>query len=101
MGRLAQRRARIAERRLVRVVDLFITAGNAWADYLAGLYRIERPVVLRNVPEPASPEAGWDLRTHLGINAENRILLYQGSIQRNRGIEEAIGALTHLDRCVV
>src|SRR5699024_5647755 len=28
MGWLAQRRARIAERRLIREVDLFITAGN-------------------------------------------------------------------------
>ena len=101
LGRLAQLRARIDERRLVRCVDLFITAGNAWADYLAGLYRIPRPVVLRNVPEPATPAEGWDLRTELGISAEQRVLLYQGSIQTNRGIEEAIGALAHLDRCVL
>ena len=101
MGWARQQAARLAERRRMPDVDVFITAGDAWADYLAGLYRIDRPVVVRNVPERATPEQGWDLRAHLGISGDDRILLYQGSIQRNRGVEEAIGALAHLDRCVL
>ena len=101
MAQIQQQRARWLEQRLIRRVDLFITAGDAWADYLSGLYRLPRPVVLRNVPVEATPEPGWDLRTHLGIRAQDRILLYQGSIQRNRGVEEAINALKHLENCVL
>jgi glycosyltransferase involved in cell wall biosynthesis len=99
MGPLRRWWARREEQRALPRVDAFITTTDSWADYLAGLYRIPRPLVVRNVPERLAAEPGWDLRTELGIAADRRILLYQGSIQTNRGIEQAIDALALLPDC--
>ncbi|MBA2556959.1 MAG: glycosyltransferase, partial [Chloroflexi bacterium] len=101
MGPLRRAWARAHERSGLRAVDAMITTTDAWADYLAGVYRIPRPVVVRNVPEPLSVERNDDLRTELDIRDDRRILLYQGSIQPNRGIEQIIDALALLPECVL
>lgn len=93
MGPVRRAWASTHERRGLRDVDVMITTTNAWADYLVGRYRIPRPTVVRNVPELREIRHGFDLRVELGIPADQRVLLYQGSIQRNRGIEQIIDAL--------
>lgn len=93
MGPVRRAWASTHERRGLRDVDMMITTTNAWADYLVGRYRIPRPTVVRNVPELQEIRQGFDLRAELGIPADQRVLLYQGSIQRNRGIEQIIDAL--------
>jgi glycosyltransferase involved in cell wall biosynthesis len=100
MSRLRRRWARWNERRGLPFADEVILTTATRANHVARLYGIPTPTVLRNVPERIEIEEGWDLRERLGIVPDDRILLYQGSIQEFRGIEETIGALAHLDRCV-
>lgn len=88
-----------AERRGLRSVDAFVTATDAWADYLAGLYHRPRPVVVRNVPELEGPDAVRDLRARAGLGPDRRLLLYQGSVQTNRGLEQVVSALDELPDC--
>jgi glycosyltransferase involved in cell wall biosynthesis len=93
--------ARARERRGVRVADAVITATGTWADMMARSYGIPRPAVVRNMPPRTPVEASVDLRARLGIASEATILLYQGSIQTNRGIEQTIAALPGLPDCLL
>ena len=101
MGRLAKRRAGRLERRGLRHTDERIWTTRTRAEYVVRRYGIPFPTLIHNVPERMEVQQGWDLRERLGIPADRRILLYQGSIQEFRGIEEAIEAVTLLDRCVL
>lgn len=101
MGSARRLWASVHEQRGLRDVDAMITTTDAWADYLAGRYRIARPTVVRNVPELQEIRPGFDLRAELDIPAAQRVLLYQGSIQHNRGIEQTIDALSLLPGCVL
>jgi glycosyltransferase involved in cell wall biosynthesis len=53
-----------------------------------------------NTP-PLREHVPQDLRGELDIPTDQAILLYQGSIQENRGIEPAIDAVATLDGCVL
>lgn len=101
MGRWARRRAGRAERRGLRHVDEAIWTERTRAEYVVRRYGIPFPTIVHNVPELLQVEQGWDLRERLGIPADQRVLLYQGSIQEYRGIEESIEAVTLLERCVL
>lgn len=94
--------AEVQERFCLPAVNVLITTSGAWADYLASCYQIDRPTVLRNVPQrteltPTSPS----LRERIGLDGEEPIVLYQGSVQPNRGIEQAIDALRGLPRAAL
>ena len=100
MSAMRRRWARWNERRGLPFADEVVLTTATRAAHVAGIYGIPTPTVLRNVPERIEIEQGWDLRERLGIDPDDRILLYQGSIQEFRGIEETIDALGHLERCV-
>ncbi len=86
------------ERRWARRVDSVLTVNDAYADLLARRFDIDRPPVVRNTPwryqRPSPPP---DLiRQALGLSPETRVVLYQGGLLSDRGIEqgvEAIGAV--------
>ena len=99
--RLSRFIARRQERRGIRAADAVITATRTWADMMARSYGIPRPAVVRNMPPRTAVEAPVDLRNRLEIAPEATILLYQGSIQTNRGIEQTIAALPGLPDCVL
>jgi glycosyltransferase involved in cell wall biosynthesis len=101
MGQVARRRAGRTERRGLRHTDERIWTTRTRAEYIVRRYGIPFPTLIHNVPERMEVKQGWDLRERLGIPADRRILLYQGSIQEFRGIEESIEAVTLLDRCVL
>ncbi len=88
------------ERRWLPSADALIVASPPWIDFLRDLYgSIPDPAAaVINVPEPTEIQAR-DLRPELGLAPDTKILLYQGSIQENRGIEPAIDAVELLDRC--
>lgn len=88
--------ARRVERRLLREVDAVLVASPGYARVLRDRYGLEEPVVLRNVPRARSTPQPRDLRAELRLPADERIVLYQGSIQENRGIEQTIDALAEL-----
>ena len=101
MGWLRRRWAAWNERRGLRHVDELVMTTRSRAQYQVDRYGIEFPTLIRNVPELIEIEAGWDLHERLAIPADRRILLYQGSIQEYRGIEETIEAVTMLEDCVL
>jgi glycosyltransferase involved in cell wall biosynthesis len=101
MRRLRRWWAGWTERRGLRHVDELIMTTRSRAQYMVDRYGIEFPTLVRNVPEIIDIEAGWDLHERLEIPTDRRILLYQGSIQEYRGIEESIDAVTMLEGCVL
>jgi len=97
----ARRRAGREEKRGLRHVDEGIWTTRTRAQYVVQRYGIPFPTLIHNVPEMLEVQQGWDLHERLGIPADRRILVYQGSIQEYRGIEESIEAVTLLERCVL
>lgn len=83
--------------------DAMIVASPSWIDWNRNLYgTIPDPsVVVLNVPVPTEIDRSKDLRAELDIAPNKRIVIYQGSIQENRGIEPAIEAVTQLDDVVL
>ncbi len=98
-----KRKAQAEEGRYLPQVDAMIVASPAWIDWNRNLYGAlpDPTITLLNVPEPTEIDPSKDLRTELGISRSERILLYQGSIQENRGIEPAIEAVDTLDGVVL
>lgn len=90
------------ERRWLPHADAIIVASPSWTSWLREKYRgVDQPIVeLINVPPPMEVRPR-DLRAELGIADSARILLYQGSIQENRGIEQGIEATLQLDDAVM
>ncbi len=83
------------ERRWARRVDTVLTVNDAYADLLARRFDIDRPPVVRNTPwryeRPSRPP---DLiRQTLGLSPETRVVLYQGGLLSDRGIEQGILAI--------
>lgn len=90
------------ERRRLPSADALIVASPPWIDHIRALYgSVPDPsVAVINVPERTEVVAR-DLRTPLGLPDGTPLLLYQGSIQENRGIEPAIDAIELLDDVVL
>lgn len=94
--------ARRRERRGITRADAVITATSTWAEMMAQDYGLSvSPTVLRNTPPHLEVTSPVDLRTRLHLPPEATILLYQGSVQTNRGIEQTLAALPHLQDCVL
>lgn len=90
------------ERRWLPSADALIVASPPWIDHIRGLYgSVPDPAMaVINVPE-RTEVVRRDLRPELGLGPETPLLLYQGSIQENRGIEPAIDAIELLDDIVL
>ena len=91
------------ERRGLPKADALITASPAWIPFLVERYgRVpESAIEIINVPEYHETVPVWDLRGELSIPEDVPILLYQGSIQENRGIEQALEATLMLENAVL
>ncbi len=88
------------ERGWVRRADAVVTVNDAIADHLERTWPVrERPTVLLNCqPRWSPPEPRPDLiRAATGIPPERRIVLFLGRLGRERGLEEAAGAVLALD----
>jgi len=91
------------ERRWARSADAVVTVNDAYADILAGLLGIPRPAVVRNCPDPYDPPDGPPdrFRERLGIPRETAIVLYQGGLMTDRGIEQGMDAILHVPQAVL
>ncbi len=91
------------ENRWLPYADAMIVASPSWIDINREKYGsvpgISASVI--NTPALEDVAAPADLRGELGIPPTAAILLYQGSIQENRGIEPAIDAVTLLEDVVL
>lgn len=77
--------------------DAVIMASPGYADVARERYGVD-PTVVINVPPPQEPTGERDLRAETGVDPDHTLLLYQGSIQENRGIEQVIDAVELLNQ---
>jgi glycosyltransferase involved in cell wall biosynthesis len=93
------------ERRWARAADARTTVNEALAARLAARWGVEPPVVIPNWPEPLPPgveEGSARIREALGLPPEMRIVLFQGRLSPNLGLDEAAEAVLRVDRaCLV
>jgi glycosyltransferase involved in cell wall biosynthesis len=91
------------ERRWARSADAVVTVNDAYADILAELLRIPRPAVVRNCPDPYDPPGGPPdrFRERLAIPTDTAIVLYQGGLMTERGIEQGMDAILDVPDAVL
>lgn len=82
------------ERRLMPKCDALLTVCQSIADYYKNRYGVEMEVV-RNVPVMVERQSGKETEWQSG----ERILLYQGNVNKGRGVDWAIDALEWLEDC--
>lgn len=85
-----QRKYKRSEKKWIRHVDRAITVNPFIADLMAQRYGVEPPAVILNAAplQPRSTEQ--PLRSRFGLSAQTRIVLYQGWISDNRGIDRLV-----------
>ena len=91
------------ERRWARRVDAVITVNDAYAAILARTLGREIAAVVRNCPpryDPPSPPPDL-IRRQLGLPASTAIVLHQGNLQTDRGIEEGMSAILEVPGAVL
>ncbi|WP_209121759.1 glycosyltransferase [Alkalihalobacillus sp. BA299] len=75
---------------LIRRVDHVITTNDTRAEFFSEQYNIPVPTVIRNVPPLQYVSKTDKLRKQCNISIDEPIVLYQGGIQRDRGLENII-----------
>jgi glycosyltransferase involved in cell wall biosynthesis len=91
------------ERHWARSADAVITVNDAYAEILEGLLGVPRPAVVMNCPERWSPpDPRPDLiRSLLGLPASTAVVLYQGNLMTERGIEQSMDAILEVPDAVL
>ena len=83
------------ERRWARRMDRVITVNESYAAVLARRFGIAPPSIVMNCPDawtPPNPPPDL-IRETLGLPARTRIVLYQGQLIADRGIEQSMDAI--------
>lgn len=85
------------ERRWARRASRVMTVNRPYAEVMAVRFDVPLPAIVMNCSYrrtvPARPR---EFHERLGLNAETRIVLYQGGLSSERGIEQLIDALPGL-----
>jgi len=68
-----------------------------YAEEMKKNFHLNEVTLVRNIPPYTIVEKKDLLRHHLGLGPEARIALYQGRLQRNRGIDKVIRAAAFLE----
>ena len=91
------------ERRWAQSMDLVLTVNESYAEILERLLGVARPPVVMNCPPKwIPPDPPPDLiRAKLGLGPEVGIVLYQGRLQSDRGIEQAMDAILEVPDAVL
>ncbi|HEV7689368.1 MAG TPA: glycosyltransferase family 4 protein [Hyphomonadaceae bacterium] len=85
---------RATERKLIREVDVAITVNPFIAAEMAKDYHIPQPNVLVNAM-PYKPVEGKGIRDKFGWDKSIRIVMYQGWMSAERGIDKLVRAAAH------
>jgi glycosyltransferase involved in cell wall biosynthesis len=91
------------ERRWAGQVDRVLTVNDAYATLLAGDLRVPRPAVVMNCPAvwtPPSPRPDL-IRRALDIPTQTAVILYQGRLTAERGIEQAVEAILEVPDAIL
>jgi glycosyltransferase involved in cell wall biosynthesis len=91
-GRMNQ--AKKLEAKLIPNANAVIMAANGYAQRAEDLYGITNSTVLLNVPDITEIEVnGFDLRERFGIPDSHLLLVHQGVLLPNRGVDQVIEAV--------
>ncbi len=98
MPGFVRRLIRAQERRLLAGVAVTFAVSEAVADEATRWFGIARPTVLRNtplrwLPDLELPPPSRRLAEAAGFGPDTRVVLYQGGLSVDRGIEELVAAL--------
>lgn len=85
-----------AEQKSISDVNAVITVNEFIADEMAKAYSIPKPYVIYNAVPLADIEPKVGLRQELGLDSDAQLVLYQGWISPNRGVESLINMMVHL-----
>ena len=84
--------AAFLERALIGRADRVICTNQTRAEYTQQRYHLSPPVILRNLPAYVEPEPSPLLHQALGLASETKVVLYQGGVQPQRGLEQLLEA---------
>jgi glycosyltransferase involved in cell wall biosynthesis len=103
LGRPGRTLLEASERRWARRVDRVLTVNEPYADLLERLLGVPRPAIVMNTPgtwTPPSPRPDL-IREALGLPAETAVVLYQGILTIERGIEQTMEAILDVPTAVL
>lgn len=86
---------------LIKKADKVFFTTRTRAEFTSHKYDIPLPEVIHNYSETYSKIKKVDLRGMLGLGQDERIILYQGGIQSNRGLEKLIEAIPLIKKGIV
>jgi glycosyltransferase involved in cell wall biosynthesis len=87
-------RAKKLEAKLITNANAVIMASEGYAKRAEDLYGIKNSTVLLNVPDVTAVEVnGFDLRARFGIPDSHLLLVHQGVLLPNRGVDQVIEAV--------
>ncbi|MEA2607470.1 MAG: hypothetical protein QOI00_2227, partial [Chloroflexota bacterium] len=95
MGSLRRALYQRLERRWAQAADAVLTVNEPYADILTESLRIPRPEIVMNCPvrwQPPEPRPDL-IRERVGLPAATAVVLYQGNLMTERGIEESMVAI--------
>jgi len=93
--------AALLERALIHRADRVICTNQTRADFTQQRYHIPPPAILRNLPAYVEPQPSSLMHDRLGLPADSRIVLYQGGIQPERGLEQLMEAAPQIEGGVI
>jgi glycosyltransferase involved in cell wall biosynthesis len=84
------------EKFFIGKADYVIVTGPMDGEFLKKEYRLKNIILLRNLPRFYKPALKLDLHSHLQIDKNKKIILYQGVLLEGRGIEKVFAVLSEL-----
>ena len=99
--RFTQRFWSFLEKKLIHSADAVFTVNDALSEYIAERYRMPKPVTLLNCPPKQVVAKSDRLRRQLSVPSHQKIILYQGGLQRGRGIFIALSVIKKIPNAVL
>ncbi len=82
---------------MVRSCAGIITVSSPIAQEICDLYHVPHVSLIRNIPAYQTPPKSDQLRHFLGLRPDVRIVLYQGNLQEDRGLDTLVRAAAFLE----
>jgi len=100
MRRIQKRVYKVLERLLMPYVDITVVVSDSIKDWYRNRYKLEEVYVIKNVPHHPSGNRAQSrgLRDHLGIANNDLLFIYQGILEKGRGIELILECFAQADR---
>ena len=98
-GKLKTHLAKTLEKLLFKFVNHTVVVGPSIAKWYIREYNTDKVATVRNIPSQSdfSPNNSSILKDHFNISSEEILFLYQGVLNRGRGIELLLNAFSKVD----